>query len=106
VSEKGGAIQLPPEGSCSYPMTHSTPPRYVLPWSVSLASAAEPRLQSQAQAQLQSPSQTALPCAALSFAGCRVEGVATGLDTLCGQAYGAQEYQLLGILVQRGMLIR
>ncbi|XP_078176663.1 protein DETOXIFICATION 16-like isoform X2 [Carex rostrata] len=32
-------------------------------------------------------------------------GSATAMDTLCGQAYGAKEYALLGIYKQRAMLI-
>ena len=31
--------------------------------------------------------------------------MATALDTLCGQAYGARQYHLLGIYKQRAMLI-
>ncbi|XP_078176665.1 protein DETOXIFICATION 16-like [Carex rostrata] len=34
-----------------------------------------------------------------------VMGSASALDTLCGQAYGAKEYSLLGIYKQRAMLI-
>ncbi|KAM0821533.1 hypothetical protein ACQ4PT_072134 [Festuca glaucescens] len=34
-----------------------------------------------------------------------MQGMATALDTLCGQAYGARQYHLLGIYKQRAMLI-
>ncbi|KAJ3686037.1 hypothetical protein LUZ61_015201 [Rhynchospora tenuis] len=46
---------------------------------------------------------------ATSFAGVTgyslMMGSASALDTLCGQAYGAKEYYLLGIYKQRAMLI-
>ena len=32
-------------------------------------------------------------------------GLAGGMDTLCGQAYGAQNYPYIGIVMQRAMLI-
>lgn len=32
-------------------------------------------------------------------------GLSAGLDTLCGQAYGAQHYKLLGLYLQRGVLV-
>ncbi|XP_039130235.1 protein DETOXIFICATION 16-like isoform X1 [Dioscorea cayenensis subsp. rotundata] len=32
-------------------------------------------------------------------------GMGTALDTLCGQAYGAKQYHLLGIYLQRAMLL-
>jgi MATE family multidrug resistance protein len=31
--------------------------------------------------------------------------MATALDTLCGQAYGAKKYRLLGIYLQRGLIV-
>ncbi|XP_051200423.1 protein DETOXIFICATION 16 isoform X2 [Lolium perenne] len=37
--------------------------------------------------------------------GFSLMGMATALDTLCGQAYGARQYHLLGIYKQRAMLI-
>lgn len=46
---------------------------------------------------------------AISFAGVTgfsvLIGMACALETLCGQAYGAKQYQLLGIQMQRAMLI-
>ncbi|XP_026391083.1 protein DETOXIFICATION 27-like [Papaver somniferum] len=32
-------------------------------------------------------------------------GVASGLETLCGQAYGAKQYQLMGIYLQRSWIV-
>ncbi|KAL3702092.1 hypothetical protein R1sor_020114 [Riccia sorocarpa] len=32
-------------------------------------------------------------------------GLGSGLETLCGQAYGAKEYRLTGIFLQRGMFV-
>ena len=32
-------------------------------------------------------------------------GMASALDTLCGQSYGAKQYHMLGIYMQRAMLI-
>ncbi|XP_048330326.2 protein DETOXIFICATION 16-like [Ziziphus jujuba] len=32
-------------------------------------------------------------------------GLASGLDTLCGQSFGAKQYQMLGIHIQRAMLV-
>ncbi|XP_019161860.1 PREDICTED: protein DETOXIFICATION 16-like [Ipomoea nil] len=34
-----------------------------------------------------------------------MRGLAGALDTLCGQSYGAKQYQMLGIFMQRGMLV-
>ncbi|KAK9278099.1 hypothetical protein L1049_027657 [Liquidambar formosana] len=33
-------------------------------------------------------------------------GMASALDTLCGQSYGAEQYQMLGIHMQRSMLVQ
>ncbi|XP_050218411.1 protein DETOXIFICATION 16-like isoform X2 [Mercurialis annua] len=33
------------------------------------------------------------------------KGMASGLDTFCGQAYGAKQYHMLGILLQRAMIV-
>jgi len=35
----------------------------------------------------------------------RVIGLSSALDTLCGQAYGARSYKLLGVYLQRAQLI-
>eukprot|EP00253_Pinus_taeda_P034899 PITA_34899 len=32
-------------------------------------------------------------------------GMSTGMETLCGQAYGAQEYYMLGIFLQQGFIV-
>lgn len=32
-------------------------------------------------------------------------GLASGLDTLCGQSFGAKQYHMLGIHIQRAMLV-
>ena len=32
-------------------------------------------------------------------------GMATALDTLCGQAFGARQYRLLGVYKQRAMVV-
>ncbi|XP_069152177.1 protein DETOXIFICATION 15-like [Solanum lycopersicum] len=46
---------------------------------------------------------------ATSFAGVTgfrfMLGMASALETLCGQAYGAKQYHMLGIHMQRGMLV-
>ncbi|KAL6646847.1 hypothetical protein ACP70R_015541 [Stipagrostis hirtigluma subsp. patula] len=36
---------------------------------------------------------------------CLLPGIATGLDTLCGQAFGAGQHHLLGVCMQRAMLV-
>lgn len=35
----------------------------------------------------------------------RAEGLASALETLCGQAYGAEQYEQLGLMLQRGGVI-
>ena len=32
-------------------------------------------------------------------------GIASSLETLCGQAYGARQYEMLGIYLQRGLFV-
>ncbi|CAA3023125.1 DETOXIFICATION 21 [Olea europaea subsp. europaea] len=41
----------------------------------------------------------------LRFANGIVLGMASGLETLCGQAYGAKQYHMLGIYLQRAWLV-
>ncbi|KAJ0755149.1 putative multi antimicrobial extrusion protein [Helianthus annuus] len=46
---------------------------------------------------------------ATSFAGvtgfCFMMGIGGALETLCGQAYGAKQYQMLGVHMQRAMVV-
>lgn len=35
----------------------------------------------------------------------RVVGLASGCDTFIGQAYGARHYRLVGVLLQRAVLV-
>ncbi|KAK4484470.1 hypothetical protein RD792_007053 [Penstemon davidsonii] len=41
----------------------------------------------------------------LRFAQGILLGMANGLETLCGQAYGAKQYDMLGIYLQRGWIV-
>ncbi|KAK4484454.1 hypothetical protein RD792_007037 [Penstemon davidsonii] len=41
----------------------------------------------------------------LRFAQGILLGMANGLETLCGQAYGAKQYHMLGIYLQRGWIV-
>ncbi|OEL25491.1 Protein DETOXIFICATION 14 [Dichanthelium oligosanthes] len=40
-----------------------------------------------------------------SVTGLNITGMATALDTLCGQAFGARQYHLMGVYKQCAMLV-
>eukprot|EP01018_Ginkgo_biloba_P032994 Gb_25416 [translate_table: standard] len=46
-----------------------------------------------------------LELAGASIANVGLQGLAYGIMTLCGQAYGAKQYSMLGVICQRSMLI-